>query len=233
MDKDREQTASKPTNKRKRVDAAAPPRQNRRNNETGPRVGMEDGGGDGSITSKEARRSRRADLQPSDASASSSEEDEDGDQKETRLATRKIGEGIHEPRLLPKVITTADTMGVGGGASPASMLGGMSNLSAKSETSSVAAANDARKILERHVRKDLFPKVKMITNKKMLVFGGKIQQNVYTACVNEKQRPTTPAAVWWEDNKNQVRRTLNTRRNNVTEAIKKTFMKGMIVVGRE
>ena len=195
--------------------------------------------GAGSINSKEKLRATR-----SEDSHSSSEEEEDDDGGahntlgETRHGSRKslnMSMGHKDP---PKVIkTTTKSFGGPGAASPGTSMysgGGLSGVSERSGGSNsqdtvLVRANETKNV-EMHVRRHLFPKVKMITNVKMLKFGGKIQRNVWMSAICEKHRQGRSDVTWWDDNKSLVRRTLNTRRNNVTEAIKKSFMKGKMLI---
>jgi hypothetical protein len=74
-----------------------------------------------------------------------------------------------------------------------------------------------------YVRNDLFPKLKFIMDTRQLMFTTAVNSICYQIC-SELGFEGIKAAEWWEKYKNKVAKTLNSKRADVTSAIKRVFI---------
>jgi hypothetical protein len=74
-----------------------------------------------------------------------------------------------------------------------------------------------------YVRNDLFPKLKFFMHKSQLLYSAVDDTICYQICA-DLGLSETRACSWWEKNKQKIAKTLNSKRADVTSAIKRVFM---------
>jgi hypothetical protein len=79
------------------------------------------------------------------------------------------------------------------------------------------------KDLVMYVRNDLFPKLKFIMHSKQLTFSVSPDTICYQICA-DLGLTEMRASAWWELHKHKLLKTLNSKRADVTSAIKRAFM---------
>jgi hypothetical protein len=74
-----------------------------------------------------------------------------------------------------------------------------------------------------YVRADLFPKLKFFMDKKQLDYS-EDKRTICQQIIADMGVKEGPAASWWECYKNKIYKTLNSKRADVTQAIKRQFL---------
>jgi hypothetical protein len=86
-----------------------------------------------------------------------------------------------------------------------------------------AGGNMAAIDLIGYVRTELFPKLKFIMDKRQLVYSGE-KGTICALICKDMSVKDSRAADWWETHKLLIMKTLNSKRADVTAAIKRTFV---------
>ena len=74
-----------------------------------------------------------------------------------------------------------------------------------------------------YVRNNLFPKLKFFMDPRQLMFSTDTNSICFRICQDMRLKDNR-AAAWWELYKNKIVQTLNSKRADVTAAIKRCFM---------
>ena len=79
--------------------------------------------------------------------------------------------------------------------------------------------------ISNYVRNDLFPSLKFIMSDKQLQYSPDTSSLCTLICVAMGLHDPTAAVTWWERYKNMIAYVLNSKRADVTGALKRSFMR--------